>query len=42
MTTEFDLSDAKKKELVRQGAKGVRDYFNWYDTNDPNDPPVNR
>ena len=41
-TTDFDLSDAKKKALVQEGVKGVREYFAWYDKNDPNDAPINR
>ncbi len=30
-TTEFDITDEKKKELVASGRKGVIDYFKWYD-----------
>lgn len=30
-TTEFDLDDAMKKELVKSGADSVKDYFKWYD-----------
>ncbi|MBX3176261.1 MAG: patatin-like phospholipase family protein [Candidatus Hydrogenedentes bacterium] len=40
-TTDFDIADAMKKELVQEGLKGARKYFEWYDQNDPNDPPVN-
>jgi NTE family protein len=31
-TTDFELSDKKKKELVHSGATGVIDYFKWYDS----------
>lgn len=30
-TTDFDLSDEKKKNLVESGSKGVIKYFEWYD-----------
>ena len=30
-TTDFDLPDAKKKELVKSGGKGAIKYFEWYD-----------
>ena len=30
-TTDFDLPDAKKKELVKSGGKGAMKYFEWYD-----------
>ena len=29
-TTDFDLSDAKKKNLEASGRKGAKDYFQWY------------
>lgn len=32
-TTEFDLSDKKKKELVQSGKEGALKYFEWYDGN---------
>lgn len=32
-TTDFDLSDEKKKKLVESGRKGVLDYFKWFDEN---------
>ncbi|SFM79850.1 patatin-like phospholipase family protein [Nitrosomonas communis] len=30
-TTDFDLSDTKKKELVKSGKEGTLKYFDWYD-----------
>jgi NTE family protein len=30
-TTDFDLKDDKKKELVESGRQGTIDYFTWYD-----------
>jgi NTE family protein len=39
-TTEFDLSDAKKKKLEESGAKGARDYLTWF--NNPTSEPFNR
>lgn len=30
-TTDFDLSNTKKKELVQSGRDGALAYFNWYD-----------
>lgn len=39
-TTEFDLSDAKKKKLEASGAKGAKDYFTWF--NNPQSAPYNR
>jgi len=39
-TTEFDLSDAKKKDLSASGKKNTKKYFKWYD--DPKENPVNR
>jgi NTE family protein len=30
-TTDFDLSDPKKRELIRSGKQGVETYFAWYD-----------
>ncbi|RJX31028.1 MAG: patatin [Oxalobacter sp.] len=30
-TTDFDLSDQKKKELVQSGRDGALAYFKWYD-----------
>ncbi len=34
-TTDFDLTDAKKKELVKSGKDGAQQYFSWFDNNDP-------
>ncbi len=34
-TTEFDLPDTKKDDLVNSGRKGVENYFKWYDTAGP-------
>jgi NTE family protein len=31
-TTDFDLSNEKKKELVDSGKKGALSYFDWFDT----------
>lgn len=33
-TTDFDLSDKKKKELVASGKQGATNYFAWYDNHD--------
>jgi len=30
-TTEFDLSDEKKRDLIESGRKGVKEYFEWFD-----------
>lgn len=30
-TTDFDITDAKKKELEDSGRKGAEDYFDWFD-----------
>ena len=30
-TTDFDLSDKKKRKLIESGKKGVREYFRWFD-----------
>ncbi len=37
-TTEFDLSDEKKEELIHSGRNGIQKYFEWYDNN----PSVNK
>lgn len=37
-TTEFDLSDKKKEELIMAGKEGVRRYFEWFDNN----PSINK
>ena len=39
-TTDFDLSDRKKQELVEQGIKGAETYFQWFET--PDAMPVNK
>lgn len=39
-TTDFDLSDEKKKELLKSGVVNTEAYFKWYD--DPKSNPVNR
>ncbi len=39
-TTEFGLSDAKKKNLEASGKKGTTTYFEWYDNNKSS--PANR
>lgn len=39
-TTDFDLSDGRKSELVESGRNGARKYFEWYDS--PASTPVNR
>ncbi len=39
-TTEFDLSDAKKKKMEASGAKGAEAYFKWF--NNPKSDPSNR
>lgn len=31
-TTEFDISEEEKKELVNSGKKGATEYFKWFDT----------
>ena len=33
-TTDFDLSDPKKKALVKSGKTGALEYFKWYDAAD--------
>jgi len=40
-TTEFDLSDAKKKKLEASGAKGATEYFKWFNSakSDPSNRP---
>ncbi|MFX0202520.1 MAG: patatin-like phospholipase family protein [Candidatus Hodarchaeota archaeon] len=39
-TTEFKITDAKKRALVESGRRGTEHYFNWYD--DPTNKPANR
>ena len=40
-TTDFDLTDETKKNLVESGVKGTTDYLEWYEHNDPKVPPMN-
>ena len=39
-TTEFKITDAKKKALVYSGRKGTETYFKWFDN--PASEPANR
>ncbi|MFO8085212.1 MAG: patatin-like phospholipase family protein [Desulfobacterales bacterium] len=39
-TTDFKITEAKKKALVESGRNGTETYFAWYD--DPENNPVNR
>lgn len=39
-TTDFNLSDQTKSDLVASGVVGVQKYFEWYD--DPRSNPANR
>ncbi len=39
-TTDFDISEQKKQDLVRQGIEGAERYFQWFE--DPAESPVNR
>ncbi len=39
-TTDFDLTDEKKKDLILQGIQGAETYFKWFE--DPGEEPVNR
>ena len=39
-TTDFDISDKKKKALLQSGREGTMAYFNWFD--DQESDPVNR
>jgi len=34
-TTDFTLSDSRKKELVKSGREDTLKYFEWYDSSDP-------
>jgi NTE family protein len=40
-TTDFDLSDAKKRKLVKEGLEATKTYFEWYDKFDQKNPPKN-
>ncbi len=39
-TTDFDLNNQAKEDLVKSGITGVQTYFKWYD--DPANQPANR
>lgn len=39
-TTDFDLSDEKKRRLVEEGIAGAETYLEWFE--DPAEQPVNR
>ena len=39
-TTDFDLSDKKKRELIQQGINGAETYLKWFEN--PSEKPVNR
>ena len=41
-STDFDLSDKKKKVLLGSGRKGTEDYFAWFETAAGEEAPVNR
>lgn len=41
-TTEFDLSDEKKKALVQSGKEGAEAYFSWFDSASPVTTPINK
>ena len=40
-TTDFDLSDKKKEDLMDSGAKGTEKYFTWFDEAKGTDLPNN-
>jgi NTE family protein len=39
-TTDFDLGEQKKNELLKSGVTNTELYFNWYE--DPKNHPINR
>ena len=39
-TTDFDLTDDKKADLIREGINGAEEYFKWFEA--PGEAPVNR
>ncbi|MBA3002521.1 MAG: patatin-like phospholipase family protein [Desulfurivibrio sp.] len=41
-TTEFDLSDEKKKALVQSGKDGAEAYFRWFDNASLTGAPINK
>jgi NTE family protein len=40
--TDFNLSDEKKKALVKEGEKGAKAYFKWFDNPPPDEKPWNQ
>ena len=40
-TTDFNLDDGTKRKLVKSGATGVIEYFEWYDKASGKDMPAN-
>ena len=40
-TTDFELSDTRKRQLIRSGADAVNTYFDWYDKTRGKDLPNN-
>lgn len=40
-TTDFDISDANKKKLVKSGSDGTKTFFDWYDTAKGKNLPFN-
>ena len=40
-TTDFDIDDTMKQQLVKEGSKGTKRYFEWYDRFDQDDLPKN-
>ncbi len=41
-TTDFDLSDAKKKALLKSGRACTERYFSWFEKATGDDAPINR
>lgn len=39
-TTDFDITDTKKEELIQEGVNGAEKYFNWFEN--PSEAPINR
>jgi NTE family protein len=40
-TVDFGIKDKKKRDLVKEGTRGTKAYFKWYDKADPEDMPHN-
>jgi NTE family protein len=40
-TTDFDLGDQRKDDLVKSGANGLTNYAKWYDAAKPQELPTN-